>query len=131
MSILISPFLKKALIADAVLSGAAALLMAFGAELLAGLLGLPEQLLLWAGGALLPFVMLLLLTARRESAPKLLLASIVVINILWVLASIILLIGGLVSPNALGYAFVIAQALAVGLFAELQIVGLRQSPASA
>lgn len=131
MSILISPFLKKALIADAVLSGAAALLMAFGAELLAGLLGLPEQLLLWAGGASLPFVTLLVLTARREAAPKLLLAAIVVINILWVLASIILLIGGLVSPNALGYAFVIAQALAVGLFAELQIVGLRQSPASA
>jgi hypothetical protein len=37
---------------------------------------------------------------------------------------------GLVAPNALGYAFVLGQALVVGLLAELQIVALRSSALS-
>jgi hypothetical protein len=36
-----------------------------------------------------------------------------------------LLIGDWVDPTSLGYGFVIAQAVAVGLFAELQVLGLR------
>jgi len=31
-----------------------------------------------------------------------------------------------IAPTALGYAFVIAQAVAVGVFAELQVIGLRR-----
>jgi hypothetical protein len=36
-----------------------------------------------------------------------------------------LLIGDWVDLTALGYGFVLAQAVAVGLFAELQVLGLR------
>ena len=54
MSVPMTSFLKKTLLADAIVSGAAALLMAAGAGLLAPLLGLPAGLLFWAGIVLLP-----------------------------------------------------------------------------
>lgn len=130
MSVFISPVLRKALIADAVVSGAAALLMAFGADLVAGLTALPAPLLVWAGGVLFPFVALLAITARRETAPRALIGFIILANAAWVVASIALLFGSL-APNMLGYAFVIGQALAVAVFAEWQIIGLRQAPAAA
>ena len=49
-----SNLLRFALIGDAVASGATGLLMALGAGLLTGLLGLPESLLRIAGLILLP-----------------------------------------------------------------------------
>jgi hypothetical protein len=48
-------------------------------------------------------------------------------NALWMLGSLVLLVDGPVAPNLLGEAFVAVQALAVGLFAELQYIGLRRS----
>jgi hypothetical protein len=44
-----------------------------------------------------------------------------------VIASAWLLLGGVIQPNAFGYAFIIAQAVAVALFAELQLVALRKN----
>ena len=58
-------------------------------------------------------------------------ALIIAINALWVAASFGLLLSGLVAPTPLGYAFVIAQALAVALLAELQFIGLRRTTANA
>jgi hypothetical protein len=57
--------------------------------------------------------------------------AIIALNVLWVAGSIGLLVSGWVAPTALGYAFVIAQAIVVGVFAELQFVGLRRSEAAA
>jgi len=45
----------------------------------------------------------------------------------WVIASVGLLLSGLVQPTGWGYAFVIAQAVIVGAFAELQIIGVRKA----
>ncbi|MCR4268392.1 hypothetical protein [Nitratireductor sp. ZSWI3] len=131
MQLAISPFLRKTLLLDAVVSGAAALLMLFGANLLAPLLGLPAALLFWAGLVLVPFVALLALTARRASAPRLLLLDVVIANGLWVIGSLALLATGLVAPTLLGVLFVLAQALAVALFAALQLAGLRQAAQAA
>ena len=131
MSIAISKFLRNALYADALVSGAAALLMIAGAPLLAPVLELPSGLLLGAGIALVPFVAMLVLVAKRSSVAKLVLVDIVAINALWVAASFGLLLSGLVSPSVLGAAFVVAQALAVALFAGLQLLGLRRSSAVA
>lgn len=127
MSVSISRFLKNALMFDAAVSGAAAALMLFGAPILADLLALPEPLLRWAGAALVPFVALLLIVGNRDTAPKALISAIAIINVLWVIASVLVLVGGVASPNALGYVFVLAQAAAVALFAELQFIGLRRS----
>jgi hypothetical protein len=57
--------------------------------------------------------------------------AIIALNLLWVVGSMGLLMGGWVAPTALGTAFVIAQAVVVGVFAELQFVGLRRAQATA
>jgi hypothetical protein len=131
MTIFTTPFLRNALLLDAVVSGAAAVLMAGGSALLSPLLGLPEPLLFWAGIALVPFVALLAVLSRRPSVPRLMLVDVIGINALWVAASIGLLFTGWVAPTMLGYAFVIAQAAAVALFAELQFVAMRRAQAVA
>ncbi|GAA4109342.1 hypothetical protein ACFFTN_01945 [Aminobacter aganoensis] len=131
MSIVVTPFLRKVLHADALISGAAGILMMLGAPLLSPLLGLPGELLFWAGLVLVPFVAMLVVLARRVTVSRLLMIDIIVINALWVVASFGLLISGLVAPNALGIAFVVAQALAVAVFAELQFIGIRRAAAAA
>lgn len=131
MTIAITPFLRNALRLDAVVSGAAALLLIGGASLLGPLTGLPVGLLFWSGVALVPFVAALIVVARRETAPRLVVVDIAALNALWVAASFGLVASGLVAPTALGIAFVVAQALAVALFAVLQWNGLRRAPVAA
>jgi hypothetical protein len=131
MSFTLPPFLRQVLFIDAAVSGAAGLLMAAGAPFLSPLLGLPAGLLFWAGVALFPFVALLVAVARRREVSRIVIVDIVAINALWVAASLGLLLSGVVAPTLLGYAFVIAQALAVALLAELQFTGLRRTTAKA
>jgi hypothetical protein len=47
-------------------------------------------------------------------------------NLVWVGASILAVVAGWWSPTTLGTVFVVAQAAAVALFAELQLTGLRR-----
>jgi hypothetical protein len=63
----------------------------------------------------------------RQSIPKTLVVIVIAGNAAWTLASIALLLSGTVTPNLLGEAFVAAQAIATGVLAELQYVGLRKS----
>lgn len=127
MSITVTPFLRNVLLADAAMSGAAGLLMLAAAPLLSPLLELPIGLLRWSGAALVPFVALLVVLGRRETISRLMLFDVIVINALWVAGSFAILLSGAVSPNVLGYGFVIAQALAVGVFAGLQFVAYRRA----
>ncbi|MDZ5698339.1 hypothetical protein [Chelativorans sp. M5D2P16] len=131
MTLTISPFLRKALLADAVVSGAASILMVAGASLLGPLLDLPAALLFWCGLVLVPFVALLFVLARRKTTQRLLVLDVVLANALWGAASFAILATGLIAPNVLGVLFIMGQALAVALFALLQIAGLRAAPASA
>lgn len=131
MSIAITPFLRNALLVDALASGATAILLVAGAGILEPLLGLPSRLLFWAGVALLPFVAMLVATARRQYTSRLVLIDIIAINALWVVGSFAVLVSGSFAPSLLGILFVTAQALAVALFAELQFIGLRRSAAAA
>jgi hypothetical protein len=119
--------LRHALLADAVISGAAGLLMALGAGLLEGLLGVPAALLRYAGVVLIPFAVLVGYLGTRASFPPAAVWAVIAANALWVAGSIVLLASGWIAPTALGYAFIIVQALAVGIFGELQYAGLRRS----
>lgn len=129
MTVTNSPFLRATLLADAVMGLAAAAITIFGAKPLSVWLALPERLLFWAGIALLPIAALLLVMAFRPEIPRSWLREIVFINAIWTIASFALLLLGLVQPNMLGAAFVIVQAVAVGAFAWLEAIPLRQ-PAS-
>jgi len=120
-------FLRYALLADAIASGASGLLMIAGADLLTGVLGLPVALIRESGLLLLPFVALVAFVGTREVIPLGAVKAIVALNVLWVLGSVGLLVGGFVAPTVLGYAVVIMQAVAVGVLAELEIIGLRRA----
>lgn len=124
-----SIFLRRVLGVDALVSGAAGLVMIIGAGLLAPLLDIPQPLLSIAGAALIPWFATLIAMSRMVLIPRAAVRAVIAVNIAWVLGSAVVLIA--VSPSLFGYAFVIAQALAVGLFAELQIVALKREPANA
>jgi hypothetical protein len=74
----------------------------------------------------MPWFAALVALARMASIPRAGVRAVIAVNALWAAGSIALLFW--VSPSPLGYAFVIAQAAAVGVFAELQIVALRREP---
>ena len=118
---------SNALLLDACVSTAAGLLMVAGSSLLSPLLGLPQPLLFWAGITIFPFVALLIFLSRQRSVSRLLLVDVVGLNVLWVVASVALVTVGPVAPTALGIAFVLAQAAAVGLFAILQWSAMRRA----
>ncbi|HZW47780.1 MAG TPA: hypothetical protein VFF61_09650 [Microvirga sp.] len=122
-----SPLLRQALLADATTSGAFGLLMLLAAGPLSHLLGLPEVLLRGAGAILIPYVALLAWLGLRERMHRALVWAVILGNVLWLVDSLLLLVSGWVSPTGAGYAFVIAQALVVLMYAEFQIVGLRRS----
>jgi hypothetical protein len=122
-----SSFLRRALLADAVFSGVSALALTFGAGAFAKLLNLPEALLLETGLFLIAYAAFVGWLGTRQSTLKALVLLVIVGNLAWTLASIALLFSGAVSPNLLGQIFVVAQAIATGVFAELQYVGMRRS----
>ncbi|MGP9811599.1 hypothetical protein ACTZWT_08830 [Rhodopseudomonas sp. NSM] len=126
-----SMLLRRALQADALVSGAMALLLAFGAGALSPLLALPQPLLLETGLFLIAYAAFVGWLGTRAAMNKPLVLLVIVGNALWTLGSIALLISGAVTPNALGLGFVAMQAIAVGVFAELQFMGLRRSERAA
>ncbi|GAA0567631.1 hypothetical protein GCM10009416_02070 [Craurococcus roseus] len=126
-----TPFLRFALLGDAAASGATGLLLAAGAGALASLLGLPEGLLRVAGLLLLPYAAFVAWAGTRDGVPRNAVRAVVAINLLWVLDSVLLLAFGPVSPNGLGVAFVLAQALVVAGFAAMQWTALRGGASTA
>lgn len=127
-----SSLLRRVLIADGAISGATGLLLFLGAGVLGETLDLPAALLRYSGLALLPFAALVLHLSRRDHLPRAGAWSVIVTNAAWVAASVLLLASGWIAPNALGFAFIAGQALAVAVLAEMQYVGLRRSgPAAA
>ena len=120
-------FLRRALILDALASGATALLMIAGAGLVESLLGLPAALLRGAGLVLVPYAAFVVYAGTRDIISRSAVWMIIVANMAWAAASALLLVSGWVAPAALGYAFVIAQAVVVALLGELQYMGLRLS----
>jgi hypothetical protein len=121
-------FLRYVLIVDAAASAVTGLLMALGAGFLTGLLGLPEPLLRYAGLILLPYAAVVAYLGTRESLSRGAVWAVIAVNAIWVADSVLLLLGGWVTPTMLGYAFVIFQAVVVAAFAEAQYLGLRRSP---
>ncbi|MCB5175282.1 MULTISPECIES: hypothetical protein [Microvirga] len=129
-TIIPSPLLRQALLADASTSAAFAVLMVLAAGPLSGLLGLPEMLLRLVGAVLVPYAALLAYMGLRSHLQRPLVWAVVIGNALWVADSALLLVSGWVEPTRAGYAFVIAQGLVVLMYAEFQYVGLRRSQAA-
>jgi CHASE2 domain-containing sensor protein len=122
-----SILLRRALLADAIFSGVSALAMTLDANLFAPLLQLPEALLRETGLFLIAYTALVGWLGTRPAVPKALVMLVVAGNAAWTLASFALLLSGAVSPNVFGEIVVVAQAIATGIFAELQYIGMRRS----
>ena len=122
-----SQFLRRALLADAIFSGISAVVMTLDAGALASFLNLPEALLRETGLFLIAYAALVGWLGTRPSVPRALVMIVVIGNAAWTFASIALLFSGAVSPNLTGEIVVVAQAIATGVFAELQYIGLRKS----
>lgn len=126
-----TPFLRWALLADAIATGGTGLLMTFAAGALAPLLQLPEALLFYAGLPLIPYAAFVGWLARRDAMPRFAVWAVIVLNVLWAADCALLAFSGWVAPTALGYAFILMQVVVVAAFAELQYVGLRRSTVTA
>ena len=119
-------FLRRVLWADAASGVGTALLQCEFADVLAPMLGLPANLLLWSGAALGAFVLFIAWIASRRTIPAGPVWVLIALNTLWVLGCVGLLAAGLVAPTTLGTTFLIVQAVAVGVLVELEWIGVRK-----
>lgn len=126
-SIVSSTFLKRALLADAIVSGTVALLQLAASAQLASLTGLSTPLLLGTGTFLVGYVTLLLVLAARQSVPTPLVWAVIAGNLAWAVAA--LGVSTALPLSALGHAFAAVHALAVTTFAYLEYKGLGLSAA--
>lgn len=122
-------FLRRVLLADAATGIVTGLLMLFGAGFLESLLGLPATLLREAGIILLPLAVFVGYVGLRKELSRRLVWIVIAFNVLWVIDSVVLLMSGWVSPTLLGQAFIVMQAVAVAVFAELEYFGMRRTTA--
>ena len=119
--------IRRLLLVDAAVSGATGVLMAAAAPMFQTMFDLPAPLVRSAGLALLPFAALVAYFARTDQLSRGQVRSVIVMNAAWVAASVLVLVGGWIAPNALGIAFVLVQALIVAGLAELQYTALRRT----
>jgi hypothetical protein len=121
-----STFFRRALMADAVVTGMTAVALVAGASMLEHLLGLPAALLRGAGLSLVPFTALLVYLLRKERLPRGAAWFVIACNALWAVDSVALLMTDWVDPTLIGQIFVVLQAIVVAAFAEAQYVALRR-----
>jgi hypothetical protein len=90
-----------------------------------------EPLLRYAGMSLFPVAVFMALVGTREGIAPAGVWVVIIGNALWVAGSALLLFGGMIAPNTLGYMVISAQAATVALLAELEYFGLRKTLAVA
>jgi hypothetical protein len=119
--------LRRAFLLDAVATGAMGIALAIGADALEPLLGLSVALQREAGIICIAFAAYLAFSLTGGTITRNLAWLAIGVNAAWTLASFGLLATGSVQPTALGIAFVIAQAVVVLVFAELQYLGAKRA----
>lgn len=122
-----SSFLRRALVADALVSAALGAVMALGAVPLQSPLGIPSALLMPSGLALFPYAAYLLWLATRPSVPRAAVWVPIVLNVLWAAECLVFAFTASPAPTLFGEAFVASQVIAVLVFAELEYIGLRRA----
>ena len=124
MSIATKPnFPRTILLFDAATCAVMGAALALLSAPLARLTEIPPALLLYAGLSLLPIAAFIAIVAMRPVPP--LVWLVILGNMAWIAASAMLLVGGWIAPNGLGYAFIAAQAIAVAIITKLEHGALR------
>ncbi len=118
--------LRTALRLDAVVTGANGAAYLIAAEPLADLLGMSPAVLRVLGIVLVAFAAAVAVTGARDAIPRPAVFAIIAVNAAWAVGSIVLAAAGWDSPTTAGTVWIVAQALVVAGFAELQAAGLRR-----
>lgn len=92
---------------------------------------LPSPLLTWAGILLLPIALFMAFSARLTPVPGWAAGVVIIGNIGWTLCSLVLPMAGIVSPNLIGWIFLIGQAGFVALMAFAEFRASRTAAAFA
>ena len=119
--------LPVALRLDAVVTGANGAAYLAAAAPLSDLLGLSASLLRIAGAGLLAFAAVVWLVGSAQRVARPAAAAIIALNGVWAVGCIAAALAGAGTPTTVGAAWMIAQALVVAGFAELQLTGLRRA----
>lgn len=120
--------LQTILLLDAATCLLMGILLATTSGFVSGITGLPQTLLFYAGALLIPIGLFMAATATWWLGSAAAVWLIIVGNAGWVIASLALLT--IVTPNGLGLAFVLAQALVVAVLAWVEHRTLRASHAA-
>lgn len=119
--------LRRIILLDAASCAAIGLLLTLGARTVAGLTAIPAVLLVQAGVYLLLVALYALVVALRGVSSPAAVWLLILGNIAWVLASLGLF--AFISPNLIGTAFILTQALVVAMLAWLEHAARRGSSA--
>jgi hypothetical protein len=119
--------LRTVLKLDALLSAVAGVVTVLGAAELAALTGLPVQLLVLAGLALLPFAGYVLWVASRAQVPAAAVWAVIAVNVLWAVESAFIAFGSSYALTALGVGYALFNAAYCLVFADLEYVALKRS----
>lgn len=124
-----STLLRRALVANALFSGASGALLALGARPVASFLGLDNVLFLTITGAvLLLYAVDLLYVATRPAVNRTTAWMAVALDLLWVAGSALILLSGWLPLTTAGKWAVGIVAEVVFLFAVFQYLGIRRLP---
>lgn len=123
-----SRLLRAVLWADVASCAGCAALHLGVASRLAGWFGLPVGLLVGSGLALLGFVAFAAWLASRPRPPRRGVQALALANGAWVLGCLALLVTG-AAGTGMGQAWLVLQAVAVGVLAELQWLAVRRGQA--
>lgn len=112
--------LKTLITVDALTCTAMGVVLLFASAPISAITHIPQALLHWAGLSLLPIAAFMAITAAA-SAPRWAVSLVILGNLLWAIASIILPTGGFITPNAFGWIVMIGQAAIVAFLAKLEL----------
>ncbi len=121
-----SLLLRRALQADAVVGAVSGAAIAVMSGSLGTILGIPSTILLVIGLILLPYGAWLWYQATRPVITHRFAWTVIGINALWVAESVVVLAMGWLPLTQAGFWFIVALAVAVAIFAEVQFLGLRR-----
>ena len=122
-----SQLLRYALIADAAATAATGLLLLLANAWFAPLVGMPPAWLSSIGLVLLVYAAAVGYLSTRPAPPPVFVWAVIAATLLWAIDSVLAVALGWIGAAPLGVAFVVAQAVAVLVFADLQYLGLRRS----
>jgi len=118
--------LRLALRFDAAVTVAFGALLVVASPLLDGWLGIATPLLLVLGVLLVGYAAVLELVVARRPSPALA-WEVILLNVLWAAASVVAVLTDALTLTTLGTVFVLGQAAAVALIADLQYLALRRA----